>query len=54
MNEEQLRKFLAENLSIQFDKGVDWDNGGAAKLTVKLFLGDAEISSDFQSVKEAE
>lgn len=40
MNEEQLEKYLAENLSIK----LDWDRG---RLCAKLFLKDKLINSDY-------
>lgn len=40
MNEEQLEKYLQENLSIK----LDWDRG---RLAVKLFLKDKLIDADY-------
>lgn len=40
MNEEQLEKYLQENLSIK----LDWDRG---RLAVKLFLKNKLIDSDY-------
>lgn len=53
MDEVALKKFLAENLKVEVDKGIGMD-GSITKLTVKLFLCGEEISSDYQTFKEPE
>jgi hypothetical protein len=43
---EALKKFLKENLSIRTDH--QWGSFGCSdSITIKLILGDEEISSDF-------
>lgn len=53
MTKEEILLLLREVLSVRFDKNIGRKEGDS-KLTVRLFLYDEEISSDFQIIKEAE